>query len=144
MSASDVTYADFADCLILNTIRTARAVSRRYDNQLSAFGVTVVQFSVLVTIREFEGMTINALAARMAMDRSTLTRNVDVLIRHGHVEKQETGKGNARTCRLTASGNALLDRLIPEWVAVRQKLRESLTGIDLLEYLATLRKLAGT
>lgn len=144
MSASDVTYADFADCLILNTIRTARAISRRYDNRLSAFGVTVVQFSVLVTIRAFEGMTIHALAAQMAMDRSTLTRNVDVLIRNGHVKKEQTGKGNAKTCRLTESGNALLDRLIPEWVAVRQQMRENLAGTNPSDYLATLRKLAET
>ena len=143
MSSPDATFADFNDCLILNTIRTARAITRRYDNYLAAYHVTVVQFSVMVHIREFEGSTIQDLANRMAMDRSTLSRNIDILIRNGFVEKVETGKGNARSCSLTESGNALLDQLMPKWLAGREELFNKLGDVDPITFLSTLHRLAG-
>lgn len=144
MSAPDATFADFNDCLVLNTIRTARAITRRYDNYLATYHVTVVQFSVMVHIRQFQGSTIQDLANRMAMDRSTLSRNMDILIRNGFVEKAQTGKGNARNCHLTAAGNALLDQLMPKWLAGRDDLLNKLGDVDPMTFLSALHRLAAT
>lgn len=132
----------FADCLILNTIQTARAVTRRYDHRLKTFGVTVIQFSVMALIRKHENMTINALAERIAMDRSTLTRNLDVLAKNGLVVKAAAEKGNAKVCWLTDEGERLLDQLIPIWRQSRDELRQILAGHDPKEYLAMLRLMA--
>jgi DNA-binding MarR family transcriptional regulator len=135
-------YMKFANCLILNTIQTARAVTRRYDNRLKSFGVTVIQFSVMSLIRKHENMTINALAERIAMDRSTLTRNLDVLVRKGLVVKTRAEKGNAKVCKLTQEGDRLLDQLIPIWLQSREELQAILEGHDPDEYLAMLRLMA--
>jgi DNA-binding MarR family transcriptional regulator len=130
-----------ADCLLLNTIKTARTLARRYDARIRPFGVTVVQFSILFAIRRNRDKSIAALAEEIAMERTTLTRNVDLLVRKGHVVKVGTGKGNAKTCRLTDTGTALLDRLIGEWATVRLELRDTLKGQDPDRYMAFLRTL---
>ncbi|MEO4042394.1 MarR family winged helix-turn-helix transcriptional regulator [Hoeflea sp. CAU 1731] len=138
MTTVDPIENSFNDCLLMNTIRTARILTRRYDNRIRSFGVTVVQFSVLMTIRRHRDEAINALAGRIAMERSTLTRNVDVLVRKGLVKKQNSGRGNAKVCRLTTDGERLLDELIPYWSAARQELRTRLgdtNGDDLLRFL---------
>lgn len=138
MTVADPIENAFNDCLLMNTIRTARILTRRYDNRIRSFGVTVVQFSVLMTIRRHPGEVINALAGRIAMERSTLTRNVDVLVRKGLVKKQSSGRGNAKVCRLTTDGERLLDALIPYWSEARQELRTRLgdtNGDDLLRFL---------
>jgi len=130
-----------ADCLLLNTIKTARTLARRYDARIRPFGVTVVQFSILFAIRRNRDKSIAALAEEISMERTTLTRNVDLLVRKGHVVKVGTGKGNAKTCRLTDTGSALLDRLIEEWATVRLELRDTLKGQDPDRYIAFLRTL---
>lgn len=137
-----VTEDDFSQCLLLNTIKAARALSRRYDGKLKPFGVTVAQFSVMMVVRHNEGKTINAVAERIAMDRSTLSRNVDLLAKKGLVVKEDIAKGNAKTCRLTECGDALLDTLIPQWHAVRSELRNLLNGKDPDEYLSVLQILS--
>ncbi len=143
MTASDDDlYMKFANCLILNTIQTARAVTRRYDNRLKPLGVTVIQFSVMSLIRKHKDMTINALSERIAMDRTTLTRNLDVLVKKGLVTKRAAEKGNAKVCQLTKEGDRLLDELIPIWLASREELRGVLKDYDPDEYLAMLRLMA--
>lgn len=134
-------FANLSDCLILNTIRTARTLMRRYDNRLKRYDITVIQFTVMALIRKHADTPINALADQIAMDRTTLTRNLDVLVRKGLAEKRETDKGNAKVCALTASGDQLLDTLLPEWVKAQQELAEILRGHDPDGYLQALRLL---
>ncbi|MCL6708290.1 MarR family winged helix-turn-helix transcriptional regulator [Pseudomonas sp. R2.Fl] len=142
MSDQPLTYADFSDCLLLNTVKTARLLLRRYDNRIKGFGVSVVQFSVLVTIRHNAGRSINDLAEAIAMDRTTLTRNIDLLERKGLVRKRALGRGNARGCVLTPAGDALLDELIPRWQEARDELRAALKDAAPDAFLAGLRTLA--
>lgn len=142
IEADEDLYMKFANCLILNTIQTARTVTRRYDSRLKPFGVTVIQFSVMSLVRKHEDMTINALAERIAMDRSTLTRNLDVLVKKGLVVKRSAEKGNAKVCTLTEEGDRLLDQLIPLWLQSREELQAILKGYDPDEYLAMLRLMA--
>jgi Transcriptional regulators len=142
MSEQPLTYADFADCPLLNTVKTARLLLRRYDNRIKGFGVSVVQFSVMMTIRHLQDRSINDLAEAIAMDRTTLTRNIDLLERKGLVRKKALGKGNARGCVLTPAGDALLDQLIPRWREARDELRAALKDARPEAFLAGLRTLA--
>ena len=54
-----------------------------YDAFLSAAGLRTTQFSILAKLRRLVPMTINALAAEMVMDRTTLGRNIRPLQREG-------------------------------------------------------------
>lgn len=142
MAESLVIDDDFSRCMLLNTVRTARTLLRRYDQKLKPLGVTVVQFSILLMIRNNRGLSINGLAERIAADRSTLTRNLDLLVRDGLVVKENAPKGNAKICRLTDAGHAKLDQLVPLWRNAQKEMQELLEGQDPEAYLATLRLLA--
>lgn len=141
MAKSLVTEDDFSRCMLLNTVRAARALLRRYDQRLRPLGVTVVQFSILLMIRNNPGRTIHGLAERIAVDRSTLTRNIDLLARDGLVVKVSAAKGNGKTCLLTDAGEERLDQLVPLWHKAQREMQQLLSGQDPEAYLTTLRLL---
>lgn len=130
-----------ATCLVLNTVRAARALTRRYDARLAPHGVTVAQFAALGGLRAAPGSTVSELAERSATDRSTLSRNLDLMARRGWVAKRPGARGNALTCDLTPEGEALLDRLVPLWREAQAEMRAHLAGHDADAYLAMLRRM---
>src|SRR3974390_1338362 len=72
------------NCLAVR--QAARHVTQLYDQHLAASGLRATQFSVLARLRRRGPMSINALAAEMVMDRTTLGRNILPLERDGLIE----------------------------------------------------------
>mgnify|MGYP001979725555 CR=1 FL=1 len=121
---------ELSTCLVLSTIRAARALTRRYDARLRDYGVTLAQFMVMGSIRDRADRTLSEHAERIAMDRTTLSRNLDLLERKGLARKDAGGAGNARRCALTPEGEALLDRLMPVWRDAQAEMRGRLHEAD--------------
>lgn len=132
---------DFSDCLMLNTIMAARALTRRYDVRLKHLGISVAQFSVMMTLRSSDHQPVARMAERIAMDRTTLLRNLELLSRKGLVQAEPAAKGRGRVFTLTAEGDVLLDRAIPHWHSARAELQTLLKDNDPDGYLNALRKL---
>lgn len=130
-------------CLVLNTIAGARALSRYADAKLKPFGVTVQQFALLAAIRFHPGEPVATLAQRVFLDRTSLTRNLDLLERKGLVRRVSAMSGNMRLCELTEQGDAMLDRLVPEWQRSQAELSEGLSDRDAKTYLRVARHLSG-
>ena len=132
---------DFSQCLVLNTVAAARTVLRRYDARLKPFGVTVQQFSLLAAIRYHPGETVAALAQRVHLDRTSLTRNLSLLERKG-LTRRLPASGNARPCELTAAGTGLLDQLLPEWRKAQSELMSSVPEDEAVTYLRIAKRLS--
>lgn len=133
---------DLADCLVLNTVSAARSLLRRYDARLKPFGVTVQQFSLLGAIRSHPEEPVASLAQRISLDRTSLTRNLDLLERKGLVRRLPGSSGNARFCTLTEEGDALLDQLVVEWRKAQPGLLTGLSADEVATYLKVARHLA--
>ena len=133
---------DFSQCLVRNTRMAARAVTRRADHKLRRFGVTAAQFTVLTTLRDHPDRSVTAMASENAMDRSTLSRNLDLLERKGLVTKLATEHGNGRIAALTEAGAVLVEQMVPEWRKGQAELRETLNNPDFAGVLAALQQLA--
>src|SRR5260370_3693631 len=71
------------DCNCLAVRQAARHITQYYDHFLALSGLRTTQFSILAKLRRLGPMTINALAAGMVMDRTTLGRNILPLERDG-------------------------------------------------------------
>src|SRR6202035_5408269 len=71
------------DCNCLAVRQAARHITQFYDQFLAASGLRTTQFSILGKLRRLGPMTINALAANLVMDRTTLGRNILQLERDG-------------------------------------------------------------
>ena len=61
---------DLCNCSAIR--KAARHVTQFYDQSLSGVGITVTQFAILSRLGHHGPLTINDLAARLAMDRTTL------------------------------------------------------------------------
>ncbi len=73
---SEESHPKAEDCNCLAVRQAARHVTQFYDQFLAPIGLRMTQFSVLSRIKKRGPMTINALAAELVMDRTTLGRNV--------------------------------------------------------------------
>jgi len=133
---------DFTTCLVFNTRMAARAVTRRYDGLLRPFGVTSAQFALLGGIKRGEGQSMTELAERNGIDRTSLTRNIDRLEKLGLIESRPAEKGNARICDLTEAGEAMVQKIVPLWVAAQAEMRDLLTAEDFAATLGVLKRLS--
>ena len=96
-----------AGCNCLALRQAARHVTQIYDRSLAPSGLRATQYSILARLQRRGGMTINALAAELGMDRTTLGRNILPLQRDGLVAVGP-GKSDRRSkeLRLTGAGTA--------------------------------------
>ena len=76
--------------------RPRAQVTQLFDAALAPSGLKATQFTLLVTSRLSGEATINGLAQRMAMDRTTLSRNLKPLVRDGLLEVCRGGDGRTR------------------------------------------------
>lgn len=134
--------SEFDRCLVLNTRMAARAVTRRYDKRLRPHGVSAAQFSILNAIGSAPDRSVTELAHSIAMERSTLSRNIDLLVRKGLVARQEAAKGNGRLCSLSPTGQELVDSLVPEWRAAQGEMAVLLGGEMMDSTIGLLKKLS--
>ncbi len=132
---------DLARCLVLNTVSAARTLLRRYDAKLKPYGVTVQQFSLLATIRYHPGEPVASLAHKVSLDRTSLTRNLDLLESKGLIRRAQAS-GPARICELTETGETLLDQLLVEWQQAQAGLLSRLTDTDAETYLRVAKLLS--
>src|SRR6516165_12335358 len=86
MSADNLPKAEDCNCFAVRS--AARHVSQFYDQLLVPVGLRTTQFSILAKLKRHGPLTINALADQMAMDRTTLGRNILPLERDGLIEIQ--------------------------------------------------------
>jgi DNA-binding MarR family transcriptional regulator len=138
-------HMDIADalsrCLVLNTVSAARTLLRRYDRTLKTYGVTVQQFALLAALRVNPTEPVAELARKVALDRTSLTRNLDLLEKRGLVRRADN-KGNARLCTLSQEGDQLLDALLREWNVQQDILLSRVSEGDAATYLRVVEELA--
>ncbi|HSN20194.1 MAG TPA: MarR family winged helix-turn-helix transcriptional regulator [Usitatibacter sp.] len=104
----------------------ARAVTRRYDEALRPVGLRATQFAVLIAIGVGEAASITALAKRLGMDRSTLTRNLGPLVDEGLIAVGAESWRRSRNLELTKKGRTRMQQALPYWESAQQSLKETL------------------
>jgi DNA-binding MarR family transcriptional regulator len=113
---------DQCACTRLRT--AARLVTRAYDDALRPAEIKASQLSVLAAIDAVELASIAALSKVLAMDRTTLSRNLQPLVTQGLVTLAEGAGGRAKSARITKAGQAKLKEAVPLW----RKAQAALTG----------------
>ena len=112
----DTTHEVRDRCLCLHAQRAARALARRFDAAFRPLGLTSGQFSVLMSLNRPEPAGMGAVAALLAMNRTTLTAALKPLERRGLVAVAADARDRrSRRLSLTPDGRALLARALPVW-----------------------------
>src|SRR5437764_12431514 len=106
----------FNECNCLAIRQAARHVTQLYDQLLAPVGLRATQFAILSRLRRSGPMTINALAAALVMDRTTLGRNILPLERDGLVEiAASAADRRRRELCLSPAGEDKLSGAIERW-----------------------------
>lgn len=110
------------DCNCLAVRQAARHITQFYDQLLAPSGLRATQFSILAKLRRTGPMTINALAAEMVMDRTTLGRNILPLERDGLVAIAP-GRNDRRSkeLRITEPGEDAFRTGLKGWRQAQQR-----------------------
>jgi DNA-binding MarR family transcriptional regulator len=108
--------------------RLTRTVTRLYDAHLARAGLKTTQYSLLRTVAA-EPLPVAALAARLAVERTTLTRNLRPLIDAGWVGLEPGADQRQRIVTITAAGQVAIRTAKQAWRAAQTELEREL-GID--------------
>jgi DNA-binding MarR family transcriptional regulator len=115
-------------CACFNFRKASRAVTQLFDNALQPSGLRSTQFVILVAIGAHGRPNLPDLARGLNVDRSTLTRNLQPLVRDGLLRVTE-GKGErASAVRLTPRGERLLAATVPLWAKAQTRFVEMFGG----------------
>jgi DNA-binding MarR family transcriptional regulator len=109
-------------CVQGNLHRTARIVDRIYAEEMKPCGIGRSQFTILNVIHAAGSIGVTALADFLAMERSTLSRNLKPLENAGLVERL-AGEQDARKVDLclTAAGENKLKDARRYWRRAQQR-----------------------
>lgn len=105
-------------CAVMNFRQVARSVTARFDDQLRPVGLRATQLNLLMAIETSTATTITDLAEILAMDRTTMTRNLKLLRQRKLVE------GNR--IALTAKGRRAAAAALPLWEKAQADILDSL------------------
>jgi len=105
-------FTDFADEvkeLVLQFVKLYNSIDR---NEKACYGVTVPQCYTLLAFERKGKMTMNELSTELGLSSSTMTRNVDVLVRRGYLERvRDDNDRRVVFVQLTKSGKELTAKL---------------------------------
>ncbi len=114
------------DCVSYRLRRAARITAKSYDNALRPIGLRNTQFTLLASLNRLGEMSIGDLSEALAVDGTTLTRNLEVLVRRGLVENIAADDARVRNVRLTDLGKETFEEAVPLWRNAQQHVLEAL------------------
>jgi DNA-binding MarR family transcriptional regulator len=145
-SATAPEWTNPAGCNCLALRQAARHVSQFYDQFLAVSGLHATQYSILARLQR-KGpkgpMSINALAAELVMDRTTLGRNILPLRRDGLIAIRP-GRIDRRSkdVRLTKAGAARLRTASEGWRQAQARFESAFGGKRAKDLRALLHEVA--
>ena len=116
-------------CVGFNTRRATRIVTQYYDKALAPAGLRSTQYSMLSLLSMMGEAPMQEVAYVLAMDRTTLTRNLNPLLRKGLVKVKVGSDRRSRPLTLTPKGQSTLEKALPYWERAQSRIVDAI-GAD--------------
>jgi DNA-binding MarR family transcriptional regulator len=114
-----------AMCACNQLRRATRGVTQLYEGALAASGLKVTQLPILVGLGHVGDLSVSTLADALALDRTTLTRNLKVLEGRGLVRTSENeDDARVRMVSLTLQGADVLSDALLRWEQMQRLVEE--------------------
>ena len=136
--------APIASCNCFAVRQAARRITALYDGHLAGAGLKATQYAVLRQLAELGPLAINALAAAMGMDRTTMGRAVRPLERDGLVAIGPGRDGRTRALALTEAGSGRLAVAEAHWHRAQAAFETAYGADEAATLRAALARLPGT
>jgi DNA-binding MarR family transcriptional regulator len=107
-------------CAVMNLRQASRVVTAFFDDALRPTGLRATQLNILMAIAVGAPPTVTGLAEVLAMDRTTMTRNLQLLRSRGLIKGDEVA--------LTGAGRRAAARAMPYWERAQATVVEALGG----------------
>lgn len=119
-------------CAGWNLRQAARRVTQFLEGEMAKSGVSLSQFGLMAEIAAADDDTVSALAARMGLDQSTLSRTLRTLEAEGLLEIAVVeADQRKRMVWLTEKGARRLEAALVSWRQAHTRLAEHLS-VDLV------------
>ncbi len=106
---------DILACACKNLRQASRIVTQLYDAALKPAKLKATQFTLLAILNKTGEIPVSKLAARMVIDRTTLSRNLNPLIEKGLIVSTTREDLRVHYVSLTTSGKAAVRKALPLW-----------------------------
>jgi DNA-binding MarR family transcriptional regulator len=127
------------ECLATRIRRLDRSLSRIYDTALRPHGVTIAQLGLLTAVTLTGPVQPTKLGGILDLERSTVSRNVALLLRKGWVSAVRAQDGRGQLVAITRQGEALLRATFPSWRRAQRAVEKVLKPEGVLAF----RRLTG-
>ena len=127
---------EFRECIGNRLRRLSRIVDKRFRSSLKDFDITENQMTVLFVLKNSGTVDQGILGKKLVLERSSISRNINVLYRKGYVGKSNEYRPQVY---LTRIGKKLVMKLIPLWEKVMDKIISEI-GEDSLEMISKLEQ----
>lgn len=116
-------------CVGFNTRRATRLVTQYYDKALAPAGLRSTQYSLLNALAMLGEASMQDMSLIMAMDRTTLTRNLSPLLKKGLVKVSVGADRRSRPIQITPKGRTVVEKALPYWQKAQSHIVNTL-GVD--------------
>ena len=113
-------------CLCSSVRRASRALTQLYEQALRPIGLRGSQFTILMVLSRAGEVSQGQLGEMLAMDSTTLTRTLEIMIKRGWVAESRGDDRRQRWLHLAKAGKSQLDRALPAWDKVQSRLQREL------------------
>ncbi len=126
---------DFRECANARMRRTMRALNRIYDQALKPAGIKSTQFTLLATLSAQNEIPLTKLSDILALDRTTLSRNLGPLAARGWIRIERDQDERLRIISITSGGVDKLDEAAPLWRRAQKQVVDHV-GVEQLTQLS--------
>jgi DNA-binding MarR family transcriptional regulator len=115
MTPEEVDFVACRQCVCTAARRRSRDLTRTFEKAMRAAGVRGTQFTLLATLVQTGPIATTRLADLQGLERTTLTRNLRLLVRDGFVRIDEGEDRRVRNVAITPAGEEAARRAFPFW-----------------------------
>ena len=114
-------------CACAAARRASRLITQIYEEELREH-LAPPQFGLLSLLHALPGCSQVTMARRLALDKTTLSRNLKLLEKNGWIEHTESDDRRERGYRLTTAGAKIRTAAKPGWQRAQNRLRSAMTA----------------
>jgi DNA-binding MarR family transcriptional regulator len=131
-------------CVCTTVRMTARTITRLYDGALAAAGLRSTGYAILARLDSDGPLTIGELATRLALERTTCSRETAALVEQGLLVVSGAADRRRRVVALSRAGRKRVALARPRWEAVQAEVTDAFGPAQTARLLRALRRLLDT
>ena len=109
------------DCLAVRVRLIGRAVTGIYDGALEGHGLTIAQVNLLAALGKVGPCAPSRLGEVLQLERSTVSRNLTLLLNRGWIEAVSSDAKGMREVALTCDGQVKIESVMPDWRRAQER-----------------------